>query len=96
MAKEAVSERSRAINQVARRAASAAGKEWTSLTQDERKKYKQEARGQMRGSRGAEKKSGQSAVREKAKQAAQQAGVTWAELSKEKRQEYLRQARGKA
>ena len=96
MAKEPVSERARAINQAARKAASAAGKEWTSLTQEERKKYKQEARGQMRVPRGEEKTAGQSSIRDKAKQAAQQAGANWAQLPREKRQEYLRQARGKA
>jgi len=95
MAKE-VSEQVRALNRAARKAASGAGKDWASLSQEERKKYRQEARKTMRDNKKTGRGGSGPALgpREQAIKAAQAAGQDWKELSREQRQVYLKRARG--
>ena len=94
MAKE-VDEKAVARVQAARRAATADGKTWASLSADERRIYKQRVRGtvQAEAANPSLGKGDMTAIRKKAKRAAEAAGQTWRNLTLEERKKYLRQAR---
>ena len=93
MAKE-VSDEVRAVNQAARRAAAQAGKTWTTLSQEERRVFKRQARAATRGKTAAPAAGdAQQANRDKARKAAAAAGQKWRDLTKEQRQTYLKQAK---
>ena len=72
------------LRKAAKRAATSAGKNWQTLSQEER-------RGLMRAARGQAPKDAQrQAVRAQARQDAQKAGLNWKELPKEQRQSFLK------
>jgi hypothetical protein len=85
MAKD-VNLRQRRLLAAARQAAKAAGKDWASLSKEERQSFRQNAR------QSATKKAGP--MQQQARKAAQAAGKNWSELTVEERRQYIKQARG--
>jgi ABC-type transporter MlaC component len=87
MAKE-LSPKQKQLRARARKAATAAGKNWKEISKEERRKFLSETR--------TSAKQKANPARDKAKKAAETAGQNWRELSPEQRRAYLKQARGKS
>jgi len=95
MARE-LSKKDRAVQRNARKAATAAGKDWKSLPKEERKVFKQRARLEASTDpRFARDKPVKPGV-QKAKDAAKAAGQKWRDLSKEQRQAYIARVGGES
>jgi hypothetical protein len=95
MAKE-IGEKADARAQAARRAATADGKTWASLSTAERRIYKQRAGGTGQAPGASPSREDETtAVRKEARRAAEAAGQTWGNLTREQRQKYVREARQK-
>jgi acyl-CoA reductase-like NAD-dependent aldehyde dehydrogenase len=90
MAKE-LTERQKLVRAKARKAATAAGKQWATMPKEERRNFLKQARTGPES--GAAKLA--SPARDQAKKAAAAAGKNWRDLSQEERRSYISAARKK-